>query len=173
MEDNELIIRKFEEKDIQNKIKWINNQNNNKFLHYDLPLEYDKTLRWFHNIKDRADRYDAVIEYASVPVGIIGLLGIDEKNKKAEYYITLGEEEYKGKGIAYKASLLLLKYAFEELNLNKVYLYTETENIPAQGLFSKLGFEKEGTLREDIIINNQKRDRYIYAMFRNNWNKRI
>ena len=31
-------IRKFEEKDIANKIKWINDERNNRFLHYDLPL---------------------------------------------------------------------------------------------------------------------------------------
>ena len=43
----EISIRKFNENDIHNKIKWINDSKNNKYLHYDLPLEYDKTLKWF------------------------------------------------------------------------------------------------------------------------------
>lgn len=164
-------IRKFNESDISNKIKWINDSANNKFLHYDLPLEYERTKKWYTKIKDREDRFDGVIEYENIPVGIIGLLNIDIQNQKAEYYITLGENEFKGKGIAYKASIKILEYAFEQLNLNKIYLYTEVENIIAQKLFDKLGFEKEGKLKEDLIINNKKKDRYIYAIFRRDWIK--
>ena len=136
-------IRKFQEKDIPNKIKWINDSKNNQYLHYDLPLEYEKTLEWFNRNKDRTDRFDAVIEVDGVSVGIIGLLSIDYKNRKAEYYITLGEEKYKGKGIAKLASIKLLDYAFKELNLNKVYLYTEVANKKAQILFERLGFKKK------------------------------
>ena len=171
MQEDRISIRKFNERDIENKIKWINDSNNNKFLHYDLPLEYEKTLNWFNNNKNNENRYDAIIEFNGIPVGVIGLLNIDCKNKKAEYYITMGEHQYKGKGIAYKSSIELLKYAFNELKLNKIYLYTEVENIIAQKLFDKLGFIKEGTLKEDLIINNEKKDRYIYAIFRNEWNK--
>ena len=171
MQEDRITIRKFEEHDIDNKIKWINDSNNNKFLHYDLPLEYEKTLNWFNKNKNNENRYDAIIEFNDIPVGVIGLLNIDYKNKKAEYYITMGEHQYKGKGIAYQSSKELLKYAFNELKLNKIYLYTEVENIIAQKLFDKLGFIKEGTLKEDLIINNEKKDRYIYAIFRNEWNK--
>ena len=169
MQEDRISIRKFEEKDIKNKIKWINDSNNNQFLHYELPLEYEKTLNWFNKNINNENRFDAVIEYEKIPVGIIGLLNIDYKNKKAEYYITLGENQYKGKGIAYQSSIMLLKYAFNELKLNKIYLYTEVENVRAQKLFKKLGFNKEGILKEDLIINNEKKDRYIYAIFRNQW----
>ena len=51
-------IRKFEEKDIPYKVKWINDDNNNKYLHYDLPIREDKTLIWFKSIVDREDRAD-------------------------------------------------------------------------------------------------------------------
>lgn len=160
----QISIRKFNENDIHNKIKWINDAKNNRFLHYDLPLVYEKTILWFNNNKDRQDRYDAVIEVDNIPVGLIGLLSIDSKNKKAEFYITLGEEMYCGKGVAKKASNLLLEYAFNILQLNKVYLYTEIENIGAQKLFEKVGFKKEGTLKEDLIYNERKVDRYFYGI---------
>lgn len=116
-------IRPFTENDILNKVRWINDCENNKFLHYELPLDEDKTRAWFHKNKDRADRYDAIIEYDRNPVGVIGLLSIVDG--RAEYYITLGESRYRGKGIARDASILLLKYAFDELDLLEVYLYTE------------------------------------------------
>src|SRR5690606_25585387 len=112
-------------KDIPYKVKWINDDNNNKYLHYDLPIREDKTLIWFKSIVDREDRADYTITYNNEPAGLIGLLNIDKKNKKAEYYICLGGEEFKGKGIAYEATKLLLEMAYKELDLIKVYLYTE------------------------------------------------
>ncbi len=65
----EISIRKFNENDIHNKIKWINDSKNNKYLHYDLPLEYDKTLKWFEKNCDNKNRFDAVIEFNNIPVG--------------------------------------------------------------------------------------------------------
>src|SRR5690554_396891 len=133
-------IRKFNSNDINNKLKWINDPKNNTFLHYDLPLEYGNTLKWYQSIKDRRDRYDAVICVNDEAVGLIGLLSIDYSAKNAEYYIVMGDEKLKGKGIAFEASKLILEFAFNNLELNKVYLFTEVKNIPAQKLFEKVGF---------------------------------
>ena len=157
-------LRKFEARDIPNKVKWINDPLNNTHLHYDLPLEVEKTQVWFEKNKDRTDRYDAVIEVDGVPVGLIGLLGIDMRNLKAEYYVCLGEQSAKGKGVASQASRLILEYAFGTLGLNKVYLYTEFENTGAQRLFERMGFDKEGLMKEDLIYNGRKVDRFFYGL---------
>lgn len=157
-------IRKFEKKDILNKVKWINDPENNTFLHYDLPLEIEKTEAWLEKNKERTDRYDAVIEADGVPVGLIGLLSIDNKNKKAEYYVTLGERDYLGKGIAARAYLLLLEYAFTELALNRVYLYTETENVSAVRSYERIGFKREGVIKEDLFTRGRYVDRYVYGI---------
>ena len=93
-------IRKFERADIPKKVEWINNPENNQFLHYDIPICVEKTEMWFDSHIGEDSRYDAVIEADGVPVGTIGLLSIDWKNSKAEYYIAMGETVYKGKGVA-------------------------------------------------------------------------
>lgn len=160
----EIKIRKFIKEDIPFKVEWINNSENNQFLHYNLPLDIDKTFSWFENIQNREDRLDFTITCNGTPVEIIGLLNIDRTNKKAEYYITIGETSFKGMGIAKKATELLLEQAYEIYGLNKVYLFTEVENIPAQKLFERVGFKKEGLLKEDIIHNQRKLDRYIYGI---------
>ena len=159
-------IRRFLSKDISKKVEWINNPDNNTYLHYDLPLEEDKTRAWFEKNFDRTDRFDAVIEVDGVAVGLIGLLSIDKRNLKAEFYICIGETGCKGKGIAKQSIKLLLDYAFNELKLNKVYLYTEVDNISAQRLFERVGFEKEGLLREDLIYRGRKVDRFVYGITR-------
>ncbi len=157
-------IRKFEKEDIPKKVEWINNPENNQFLHYDIPIEVGKTQQWFDNNVGRTDRYDAVIVVDGVPCGTIGLLSIDRKNSKAEYYIAMGETDLKGKGVAAEASKLILDYGFYELGLNRIYLFTETENISAQKLFEKVGFVKEGCIRQDIISHGKYVDRYAYGI---------
>lgn len=137
-------LRKFSFEDIPLKIKWINNPLNNEYLHYDLPLEYEKTCRWFERIKNSADRFDAVIECEGKPVGLVGLLNIDGQELSAEYYIAMGDPAYKGKGVAKKASKLILEYACDRLKLKRIYLTVEPANIAAIRLYEKLSFKSIG-----------------------------
>lgn len=170
MEKLKVKIRKFEVDDIKLKVKWINDSNINKYLHYDLPLEEEKTLSWYKTIKNRNDRLDFTIEVVengiNNPVGLVGLLNIDEVNKKGEFYICMGNKNYHGKGVAKTGAMKLIKMAYDEFDLNKIYLFTEKNNIPAQKLFEKIGFIKEGVLKEDLIYNDKKIDRYVYGLLR-------
>lgn len=157
-------IRPFEFEDIPLKIEWINNPENNRFLHYDLPLEYEKTCAWFEKNKGRRDRFDAVILADGRPVGLIGLLSIDPEEQKAEYYISMGETDCKGKGVAHRASELILEHAFRTLRLEQVYLYTETGNLSAQKLFERLTFRREGLAAEPLCYAGRYVDRFYYTM---------
>lgn len=170
-QDVKVTIRQFERTDIPKKVEWINNPENNQFLHYDIPICVEKTEKWFDSHIDEDTRYDAVIEVEEVPVGTIGLLNIDRKNRKAEYYIAMGETLYKGKGVAKEASRLILQYAFEVLDINRIYLFTESENIVAQKLFERVGFVEEGLIRQDIMSHGKLVDRYVYGILREDWNK--
>jgi len=160
----EISIRKFKKTDIPYKVKWINDEKNNKYLHYELPLREDKTLLWFKSLDNRNDRVDFTITYNGEPAGLIGLLNIDNENKKAEYYVCMGSEKFKGKGIAKVATDLLIKFGDEEIGLKKIYLYTEVENIQAQKLFESCSFKQEGLLKKDLVHNGENKDRYVYGL---------
>lgn len=166
-------IRKFEFNDIPLKVKWINDDANNKFLHYDLPLDQGKTEIWFEKNKSNTNRYDAIIEVDGEPIGLIGLLNINSVKRDAEYYITIGETKFRGNNIALRASKLLFKLGFEELNLNKIYLTTEIGNIPMQKLASKLGLIKESQLMEYSNRNGKLYDAYFFSVFKNDFKKNI
>ncbi len=161
-------IRDFSEEDIKNKVEWINNSENNEFLHYDIPLCYEKTLDWYRN-KDNAVRFDGVIEYENKPVGLIGLVSIDQKNKKAEFYISMGETAFKGKGIAKKSTKLLLMYAFRDLDLNKVYLNVDDDNLIACKLYEKVGFKCEGVFINDMFHRGKYINRKRYAILQDDF----
>jgi RimJ/RimL family protein N-acetyltransferase len=162
-------IRKFERADIPLKVGWINNPENNRFLHYDLPLCIEKTEKWFDAVSARTDRFDAVIEADGIPVGTIGLLSIDRKNGKSEFYVAMGDVAFKGKGIAAAASRLLLRHAFKVLGLNRIYLFTEVGNLPAQRLFERLGFEREGELKQDVVSGGRFVNRFVYSFLKEKW----
>ena len=164
-------IRKFKKSDIPKKVEWINNPENNQFLHYDIPLSISLTERWFDSHSNDENRYDAIIEADNIPVGTIGLLEIDKKNRKSEYYIAMGETVYKGKGVAKDASKLILKYGFETLGLNRIYLFTESENLAAQKLFERVGFIKEGLVRQDIYSHGRYVDRILYGYLKEKWTR--
>lgn len=166
----DITLRLFEKRDIQKKVEWINNPENNRYLHYDLPLSTDRTTEWFES-KDNSRRLDCVIEYDSLPVGIIGLLQIDKVNKKAEYYITIGEKKYKRRGIAFKATKAILEYAYKELKLHKVYLTVDAKNEKAIHLYEKVGFKQEGYFVDDLYHKNSSEfiDRVRFSKF---WGRR-
>ena len=170
-QDVKISIRKFERTDIPKKVEWINNPENNQFLHYDIPISVEGTEKWFDSHINDINRYDAVMEADGVPVGTIGLLSIDRKNSKAEYYVAMGETAYKGKGVAKEAGRLILQYGFEELGLNRIYLITEIDNIAAQKLFEKVGFTREGIIRQDIISHGKYVDRVAYGYLKEDWEK--
>lgn len=155
---DDVILRKFEKNDIENKVKWINDTENNQFLHYDLPARIDKTTKWFEE-KDDSKRIDCTIIYNGEPVGVIGLLSIDRINSKAEYYITVGETKYKKRGIATKATKAIIEYGFEKLGLHKIYLNVDADNKAAIGLYEKTGFVQEGLFIDDLY--NERKSCFI------------
>lgn len=162
-QSDKVTLRLFEERDIANKIRWINDPEIHRFLHYDVPLNYEKTLAWFHS-KDNSKRLDCVIEYDGIPVGLVGLLNIDRVHQKAEIYISMGETKFMRKGIASIALSILVEYAFSHYSLHKVYLNTDGENIGAHKLFEKTGFVREGYFVDDMLCRGKFIDRIRYAV---------
>ncbi len=167
LSEGDMVLREFVETDIQNKLEWINNPENNLYLHYDIPLIYDKTLEWFRN-KNNDARLDLVIVIDGIPVGLLGLLHIDVNNRKAEFYISMGVSKYKNRGIATRATLLLIKYSFTTLKLHKIYLTTDGDNILAQKLFERVGFKKEGIFEDDLYHRGQYIQRIRYGLVNRN-----
>lgn len=161
--DKEITVRLFTEEDVPQKVQWINNPENNQYLHYDIPLSVEKTLGWFH-AKDNTKRLDCTVECGGVSVGLIGLLAIDRFHGKAEFYISMGETAYKRRGIATRASRIVLDYAFRTLGLHKVYLNTDADNVAAHRLFEKVGFVREGYFVDDMIHRGRYIDRIRYAI---------
>lgn len=134
-------------------VKWRNDPKLSAFLFSSNIITLESHRKWFEKYKNYDDRKEFVIYVidTNTPIGTIGLSSIDKINKKAEYGIIIGESDYMGKGYAKEASQSILKYAFYELQLNKVFLRVFEDNIRAIGMYKSLGFSIDGVLRQDIL----------------------
>ncbi|MEY9855715.1 ribosomal-protein-alanine N-acetyltransferase [Catenulispora sp. GAS73] len=74
-----------------------------------------------------------------------------------------------GQGYATEAARALLGWAFDTLDLNRVQSETDTRNAASARVLEKLGFVREGTLREDCVVNGEVSDSWVYGLLRREW----
>jgi [ribosomal protein S5]-alanine N-acetyltransferase len=63
----------------------------------------------------------------------------------------------------------VLEWAFDTLDLNRVQAETDTRNAASARVLEKLGFVREGTLREDCVVNGEVSDSWVYGLLRRQW----
>jgi RimJ/RimL family protein N-acetyltransferase len=156
--------------------KWLNNPKVRTFLRGPLPRSIDQIKKRFESrIPDGLTDWVGFTLYHKKdkkPIGEIGLSRINWINGWANAFANIGEIEYWSKNIATEATHLLLKYAFEELNLNKVSGSVVVENIGSWTVAEKLGFKYEGTLKEEKYIDGKYCDEKRYGYLKSDWMKR-
>jgi ribosomal-protein-alanine N-acetyltransferase len=76
-----------------------------------------------------------------------------------------------GHGYATEAATALLHWAFDTLNLNRVQAETDTRNAASARVLEKLAFIREGTLREDCVVNGEVSDSWVYGLIRGDWGR--
>ena len=91
-------------------------------------------------------------------IGNCGFVGIDEINRTAEIGIMIGEKDHQNMGYGTDALRLLLKFGFENRNYNNISLKVYSFNKRAIACYEKVGFKRQGVLREAIIRGNKKYD---------------
>lgn len=103
-------------------------------------------------------------------IGFISLHSIEWNNRLASLAVGIGDSSFRGKGFGSEAIQLILNYAFNELNLNKIELDVISNNINAIACYEKNGFSIEGTAREAILRDGKKYDKIYMGILRREWN---
>src|SRR5690606_31213074 len=112
----------------------------------------------YNNIKTSNFRFDCVFLYDKENIGMGGLTHISDANKNAELYMYM-DPKFQGRGLGFLSAGELCHYGFENLFLDKIYLYTFTENMRANKLYEKVGFKLEGQLRKHTFKDGILKDR--------------
>lgn len=107
----------------------------------------------------------AIVDEFDEYMGTISLKNIDMNSGNAEFAISL-RRVAQGRGIAYEATLEILRYAFESIGLNKVYLNVLADNERAWRLYEKCGFIYEGTFRKHLYCDGRYKDLKWYSILK-------
>lgn len=174
LKGEKIYLRLLEEEDLPHRVKWINNEEISQTLGFDWPLSLSKTKSWFQKTLSDSSKLNFVIidNQSNKLIGITGLLGIDYKNRNAEFYITIGEKEFHGLHIPDEVISLMLEYAFLELGLSRIYLQTFDYNKRAQRVYERNGFVREGVLRKHKWKQGGLKDLVYYGILKEEWELR-
>lgn len=169
--NEDIVLRAIELDDAQLLKDLINDPEIEKMVvGWSFPVSTHRQINWINNLNnDNNVRF--VIDVKNVgAVGVVSLTKIDFKNGTATINIKIKKDvSIRKKGIGYKSIMMLLNYAFNQLNLNCLVANILNYNIASQKLFKKCGFKFEGTLRERIFKNGGYQDLLSFSLLRSEY----
>ena len=114
-----------------------------------------------------ADR-QFILYHSQEKVGFIALYGIDARHRNAEFAIMIDPCQ-QGKGYATNATRLMVEYAFNQLNLHKLFLYVVKLNEKAIHIYQKVGFQIEGELKNHFFVDGSYRNALLMSLFKEDY----
>ena len=151
-----IYIRPLKEEDAYSSYIWRNDPEVFKFTGnvYTNRITIESELNWIRRVMDNNDEYRCAIMADDEYIGNIYLTGINDC--EAWFHIFIGNKDYWGKGIAKKASLLMLDHAFNILKIKTVRLSVHPDNLSAINLYSSIGYKETGMCDNRIIMEISK-----------------
>jgi len=134
-----------------------------------LPVSAEREREWIDTaVKNDSNNLRLAIEVrdGGKYIGNVGLTSIDWRNRRGEFGIFIGDRSEWGKGYGQDATRTMLGFAFNELNLARVYLSVRVDNRPAINIYEKCGFRQEGLLRGHLFRGGRYLDVYCMGILR-------
>jgi len=148
----------------------INDFEQTKYMH-EVPYPYtledaESYIKYLNSIKD-----DSCIELGIFNrntddfIGVVSLSNINYQYENGEigYWI---RKKFWNKGYTKEAAQMLIRYAFQELKLTRIYATLQKENTGSLALLTSLGFQVEGLMRKSVKNKGKLVDRYICSLLR-------
>jgi len=101
-------------------------------------------------------------------IGTCTLFHIDIANRRAEIGYALGREHW-GNGYMQEALGALLDFSFDTLNMHRIEADVDPRNVSSVKTLERLGFQREGYLRERWLVNGEVQDALFYGLLRREW----
>ena len=74
-----------------------------------------------------------------------------------------------GQGLAEEATRALLEHCFTALDAHRIEAHIEPDNAASLRLAERLGFRREGLMRDQLFVDGKPRDALLYALLRPDW----
>jgi RimJ/RimL family protein N-acetyltransferase len=166
-------LRALEHDDLPRFVRWINDPETRRFMAMRYPLSLAEEETWWQCRYERESDYIFAIETQDkIYIGNVGLHNIEHENRRGMLGIIIGEKSYWGQGYGPDAIRAMLRWAFEYLNLNRVYLTAYAYNERAIRCYEKCGFQHEGVMRQARYSDGQYYDELMMGIVRQDFPER-
>jgi RimJ/RimL family protein N-acetyltransferase len=170
-------LRAVERTDLPRYVKWFADPevSHNMAVYYPLGLAQEEA--WFETFqKLPVEERPLAIERKSgrqwEHIGGTGFVHIDWRCRSTELGLMIGEKSFWNRGYGSDALRALLRWGFETLNLNRIWLRVYEYNARAQRVYEKVGFVREGAFRQAQFREGRYYDVLIYSILRREWDAR-
>ena len=177
IEGKTLTLRAIEENDIDKLHGWANDpatQDGIGELHFPSSMDFHKA--WFQNLKNEPFNQRFVVDVPEVGIiGISSLMNIDWKNRHAWHGLVLGESGFRGKGYGVDAVMATMRYAFDELNLERLDgAMIEYNKLSISTYCGKrLGWKEEGRRRNYFFRKGRYWDQILVGVTKQDYHDLI
>lgn len=165
-------LRAIEYGDLPLLVEWRNIPEIYRNFYEHEPLSLAMQQRWFDNFLKRTDEKFWIVETNQDvrPIGTIALVDIDLRNRKAEIgRVLIASQAHRNGGYGREMFGLVIAYAFEHLNLNRLYLDVFADNTTAVTFYQNSGFVKEGCFRNHIYSEGRYRDVFVFSLLKDEY----
>lgn len=160
------------EADLDMMCRWRNRaENYDHFFEWE-PITPERQRRWFEEqLRNNCERNFIIWQKPKDAIGTISLVNIDYRNRKAEFGRFFIDEPYRGKGMGKKALQILHDYAFNHLNLRKLYCEVLASNSRAIRLYEEVGYQICGTFKQHVYKDGAYVDVVRMELFKGDLNE--
>lgn len=168
-----LYLRALEAEDVKNYYHWLNDSEVTKYTSHGIfPVTREEEEKWYSEVaKSKNTIVLAIVDKKTdTHIGNCTIENIDWVSRRAEYALIIGEKEFWGKGYGIKVAKLMIAYAFDKLNLRKVYFGVPAEmKRYVKKLTEELGAFHEGLWKEELYRDGKYYDIIRMSVFRKDY----
>ena len=176
IETERLVLRRFEEKDIEPAYRnWTSSEKVTEFLRWlphDSVEETEGVLKiWINNYeKNNFYQWAIVLKELGEPIGTISVVGMKEKSDTVHIGYCIGEAWWH-KGYTSEAFAAIIPFFFENVKVGRIESQHDPNNPNSGKVMEKCGLKYEGTLRKSDWSNKGIVDACMYALLAEDYNK--
>lgn len=168
-----VFLRPAEREDLPRFVRWLNDAENAQYLAIRSPLSLPLEEKWFETMlsaQGKSDYHFVICRRDDeMPIGTIGLHRIGWENGDAAVGIAIGERAFQDQGLGTDAMNALVDFAFGELRFERLELDVYAFNARAERSYLKVGFTREGTMREAHLHHGTHVDVHRMSILREEW----
>jgi RimJ/RimL family protein N-acetyltransferase len=166
-----IVLRPIERADVDALLPWVNDPEVTRTLLIHRPMNREAEIEFIDRMTK--SEQDVVLGIALNAgerlIGATGLNQIDTRNSHCQFGIFIGDKGEWGKGYGTEATRLITGFAFATLNLNRVWLHVTAENAAGIRAYEKVGYRREGVLRQALYKEGRYHDLVTMAILREEW----